>query len=224
MVEIALYDTATFNDSSTKLAIAIGYSSRNQLHCGILHKGNNISSLLHLATHHRLLNSSNLVEFYNYKYVIPTLPDLRTAVIAARCRRIASRKEAIPYGFSYSKTRFSPEGTIKIGEKEVGLTCATFILSVFASCGIEILQTNKWPSRKEDENWQSDIIGIFKCLSKKGLISEEHIQNIEKETEWSRYRPEEVTGGSTHSTLPSPFEYALKIGDFIRSNLEVPVH
>lgn len=120
------------------------------------------------------------------------------------CRLISERHGdlGLPYGLSYQIGRFDPQtAELLLDDGAVGLTCATFVLAVFASCGVRLIDTENWPERPEDAEWHKAIIA---ALSRRA--SPEHIAAVTTETGCARFRPEEVAGASSLEDPPRQFE------------------
>ncbi len=91
-----------------------------------------------------------------------------------------------------------------------GLTCATFVLAMFASHGIPLLQLSEWPDREEDRAWQEYIVGVLR----KNGADEKHVNAVNEQVKrgCARYRPEEVAAAGAAPDLPVGFAYAEELG------------
>jgi hypothetical protein len=104
-----------------------------------------------------------------------------------------------------------------IGPNKHGLTCATFVLGVFHSVGLPLIQYDTWPQRREgDEEWQRYIIEALKQTN----ASPEHIQLVESEIGAVRYRPEDVAGAGAAEGIPTAFDTANELAGKIMSKLK----
>lgn len=122
------------------------------------------------------------------------------------CRRIIKRNQnSIPYGLLYKGGTFTNEGLLTLSDEENGLTCATFVLAVFSSCGINLINLSNWPIRDEDRIWHRRIIQTLEETSQRFNITKEHMNNVKNEVGCSRYKPEEVGVSSIFRDLPAPF-------------------
>lgn len=206
--------------SGPKLGIALGFSSPTSLHCGVLHKDDNEARFLHLAWHHFLRNDLDLESYSDYIFVCPTIETDRIPAMTALCRNIYNHKSnkaplGIPYAVNYTDSKFKLSGTLRLGEADHGLTCATFVLAVFASGGFDLLKLEEWTSRSEDIEWHEFIVRELTKGMEKGYVSPEHVDKVKGEIGCSRFRPEQVAGGSTAQDLPSSFSYANDAGQFL---------
>ena len=114
---------------------------------------------------------------------------------------------------------FSKDGILHLGKKSNGLTCATFILAVFLSNGMELLLEEQWEHRNEDDYWHAYIVKMLEQTKSKYGISDTHIENIRREKGCVRFRPEEVAGSLFFKEIPVGFKDASKIGKKIVEHL-----
>ena len=149
----------------------------------------------------------------------------RLKALAARCIKVIKLigKQDIPYAFEYKgKRNFDKEGvysTYNSGD-EFGVTCSTFILTLFESVGIEVLDWRNWEVRvSEDLDYFRRFIRLVRIYKEKGLIemSDEHFQNLESEENCKKIRPEEIFAAAYCSNLPMNFLCSSEIGKKIRT-------
>ena len=88
---------------------------------------------------------------------------------------------------------------MQLDESASGLTCATFVLAVFASEGYNLINTTEWPHRPEDEEWHKSIIDTLIYFKAEA----EHIANVLSEKGCARFRPEEVSLSCAYTPLPA---------------------
>lgn len=188
-------------------AIAVSYDqSRDQWHAGLAHvEADDRINFLHLAWHATLRSDE---PYPGLCWVDLALPRDRALSVAARCRQVWRQHAAggLPYAFKYAETSFTGVGELRLGVAEHGLTCATFIMAIFASVGTPLLLPEEWPVRPEDSVWHARIIEALKQSA-----SPEHVAVVEKEVGCARFRPTEVAACSTWPALaegPASFGYA----------------
>lgn len=192
-------------------------------HVGILYRSlrNNTIHLLHVPSHMgsvrgRLRN--------DYGWLEPILPRPLARLLLAQCVRIMERYATggLPYGLRYACALFDKDGEYKPnGDK--GLTCATFVLAVFASAGLELLRRDEWFLRIDDI---PDKMRLIRGVRDGG--TEQHAAALESEDEMAapRFRPEEVAAAGTvdGSALPLGFPEAEARGAAIVKELLRRVH
>ncbi|MCU0654746.1 MAG: hypothetical protein MUF64_05485 [Polyangiaceae bacterium] len=183
---------------------AVAVWDKNPGHTGILFEHSDGSMmLLHLASHQTLrMNQPTRKN----GWVRARIPKERLEQVAALCERIWHKHGTnIPYGFRYVATRFSRAGEFKkgLGTGETGLTCATFVLAVFASVGLDLLRLEEWEKRPEDGARFEEILNTFK----EGGVPAPALAIMKQQIDAVRYRPLEVAGGSMF-TPPASFQDA----------------
>lgn len=187
-------------------------------HIGLYHRRrpNGVGHLLHLEHHLRLRNDDpTAASFGRMAWVIPALDELESSSLAARCRTIAKKQSEgrIPYGFVYRGASFSLDGELELGMGELGLTCATFVLAVFKSTSIELVERQSWPIRDGDESFRDGIVEVVRSLD------EEAAKALLAEPRCARFRPTEVAGATTVRPRPVTFvaaqQPALQVERFI---------
>lgn len=197
--------------------IIITHVGGGQLHCGIAYKSEGQANVLHLAWHYDLRDQPVAsLRDGDYYFTLPAIDTIRQRVIAAKCRRIYRAKEQrIPYGLLYEGATFDDDGILRLGGNEHGLTCATFVMAVYASCGITLCDYAAWSARREDGAWHASIIAL---LGQHG-VSQEHLHNLEQEKGCARFRPEEVAASITFPDLPAPSDQIWQAGASIKRQL-----
>lgn len=197
---------------NNKIGIVISHDEE-QFHCGISYELDKGFKVLHLAWHHHLEFTEDSNEFTHW--IKPNIHEIRQKMISTKCRRIKNNlhKMPVPYALLYDQTTFNQEGILMLGENEHGLTCATFVLAVFNSCGIKLIDTEHWPIREEDKVWHEQIIRI---LNSSRSVSMEHKRNVANEKGCARFRPEEVGMSSTFLPQPGPIEEIIQKGKLLR--------
>ncbi|MEP7125513.1 MAG: hypothetical protein ABJE95_31560 [Byssovorax sp.] len=204
------------------VALAIKAVSAEQRHIGIVYNNpddpESGTNLLDLAWHYVL--SSAPVES-GYLWVTPPIEPELGYVLAGLCKKVADRyaspERGIAYALRYDGDGFDINTGEFMDETGHGLTCATFVLAMFASYGIPLLQLMEWPEREKDREWQEYIVGV---LRKKG-VDEKHVEAVNEQVKrgCARYRPEEVAAAGAAPSLPIGFAYAEELGERIVERL-----
>jgi hypothetical protein len=217
MIEVSLIPAREFywRTEETYLVIALKEVNKDQRHIGIIHKQQKGDpSLLHLEWHCILSNSDlpTIIADDYFAYIPPYIDVERARTIAGLCRQINDRKPEIPYGIVFDQSRFSEDGLLHLGDRSHGLTCATFVIAVFLSAGIDLLKEEGWPHRDEDDVWHDHIVYALEHTKFDYGISDEHIENIKSERGCTRFRPEEVAASLSIEETPADFDYASRTG------------
>lgn len=212
----------SFASEDDIVCIFCGNSYASQFHCGIIYKYNDTPYVLHLAGHKDFLNESiDKLDQIKYVWVKSKIPLKFQRTISASFRNIVLREssKSIPYGLYYKDSRFDKEGILVLGGNEIGLTCATFVLSAFSSCNVNLIDVNNWQVREEDNSWHDTIIALLTKYKVELKISDEHLQNMNKEKYCARFRPEEVAASSAFSPQPDTFENISYSGVLLKNHI-----
>lgn len=201
-----------FLKTDCSISVFIGYTSSDQLHCGILHKSlEHNSKAIHLKWHLDLVDESDFSKIKGFVFLASRIDPLRQRSIAAMCRKISkkSQKKQIPYGLRYNASIFNSKGILVLKPDSAGLTCATFVLSVFLSCGINLIEIEKWKqlSVQEDLAWQKNVLESLKyCYDKKKYgVTEEHYIKVRTEIlrgDATRIKPIDVFASKQLNSYP----------------------
>jgi len=201
--------TTTSYDEVKHIGVAIKkLPGSNQKHIGIIYKISKTSPaiMLDLQWHHIL---SQRIPSNNYAWLDCGLDIYNKAALAAYCKDIYSEngENTIPYGVGISGKSFDPTtGKWILSNPYDGLTCASFVLEVFAAQGHTILNKDSWQERESDKDWQNHIIDMLEDTA----ASPEHIKYQRNLIGAFRYRPEEVAGAIPQDEYPVDFNDALE--------------
>jgi hypothetical protein len=118
------------------IAAYVSVPERNQLHCGVLYGGaaSAIPRFIDLAWHVTLRDNDVTwlranPDSAQMQWARVDLPPERARPLSALCRLIArTHANDLPYAVLYDGGRFLADGTLLLGERGYGLTCATFVL------------------------------------------------------------------------------------------------
>ena len=190
-------------DQINYVALAIKTVDDDQRHIGILFRddrGRKVT-FLHLAFHLQLrIEAPNPT----YWWIDPAIDPRRLRHLAGICRQIsAANGSDFPYGFSSPNDWFDEETLERLhGPSKIGLTCSTFILAVFRTGGLMLLDHEEWPHRDGDEAWQRHVIGQ---LEEYGAPAN-HIAAVQKDIGAVRVRPEEVGAAAALPARPPAYQ------------------
>ena len=202
-------------DETPIAAVAICLTNGNALatHVGIVHQLSDKSAdlqLIHLAWHYKLK-----VELFGvpphplYLILTPKVHRTRLEFLATRCRQVARRRPALPYGFRLQKDAFvDVDGTYQVKDNR-GLTCSTFVIVLFRSAEINLVDDTTWMSRTDDVERHKLLLQI---LEKNSNIESEFLEKVREDLSTVRIRPEETAGCCLAPALPVVFSKAQKFG------------
>lgn len=206
------------------IAVVISEPSPGQRHTGLLYRVDESDPVkfLHLAWQCdlRSVNFETLKTKLNYDWVAPKIHELRLQQLAAICDAIANENQpqSVRYGFTSPVGVFDKETKrFLLGPTEGGLTCASFVLSVFDVAQLQLVKYSGWPLPDSDDYaWQESVLNQLEQyrLIKPNLVSQEHIDCVRKEVGNSvRYRPEQVAAAcAIRERRPIKYRYAKELG------------
>lgn len=107
-----------------------------------------------------------------------------------------------------------------MGEHSSGLTCATYVLTLFHSNSFDLLDVKNWPSRAEDIKWFKDIIAFFVRFALFLGFSAKNLAHLAEEMGCPRIRPEEAAVSlALYHDSPAPIQMIIDEGKELRNYL-----
>lgn len=188
-------------DTDCMIGIVVNLNDNHkQFHCGLAFRMGDAFKVLHLAHHNNLECDSDCNRFQ--VFVIPNIPKELQIPFIQMCRAIEEEvKEGhkdVAYGLSYDEYAMYADGKLFLAGNEIGLTCATYVLTLFHSVGIDLVDIHNWPEREEDRGWFEWVKELFKIQKVKMFLgmTKEHQAKVLNENLGPRFRPEEVAVSS----------------------------
>jgi len=188
--------------------------TRQGWHAGVFYRAEDDpqAHLLHLAWDRDLRHESEQIlgaSIRRYVWIAPMLPRELVVNLVEACRSIARRSDNIGqelrYSLRYELGSFDPvTGAYAPRGAERGLTCATFVLAVFRTVGIDLVDVPLWPARPEDSEW------IDKVVAQLRDHDPEHADAVASDGLCARFRPTEVSGACLVPPHPVSFTDALR--------------
>jgi hypothetical protein len=206
---------------SPQTVTAIGIAvHRKGLHIGVLYRVTDSATvrILHLAWHHALRSEELKADYACW--IRPDILDDRAMAIASFCRRIwkQNQRNQVPYGFSRPNDFFDTSGNLIKGPARIGLTCASFVLAVFAAAAFPLADLATWPvPTAVDIERQHELL---QKLDEDPCVNKDHVQAAKAEIGNTRYRPLDVAGAGAASEFPAPYSLASKAALEINTLLE----
>lgn len=191
------------------------------LHTGLLYFDAEVPGwrIVHLAMHERLTvtKPSECAEWVAWGYLVPDIDPIELDVLATFCAQVARVLPRVTYGFRFDETKLAEDGAPVLGEGEVGLTCATYVMAMFDYAKIAMIHRDSWKTREEDLAAQTALVALMR---ERQLASQAHIDAIEADIGCLRYRAEEVAAASAEPDRPVEFVIAEPAGQRVRSEFE----
>lgn len=171
-----------------------------QFHCGLAFQLDGDYKILHLAHHNALTCDKDCSEFK--VFVIPNIPRELQIPFIQMCRAIKEEVDEghndVAYGLNYDEYASYVDGKLYLAGNEIGLTCATYVITLFHSAGINLVDIHNWPEREEDKKWFDYVKRLFSIQKVKMFLgmTKEHQEKVLNEKFGPRFRPEEVAVSS----------------------------
>ena len=108
----------------------------------------------------------------------------------------------MPYGLAWRGSRFTASGVLELAPGARGLTCATFVLAVLKSVGIELVAEDTWPDRLEETDEFITRVGGDPPSPIAEGMRQELVSGARRIT------PDEVVGACLVEPLPATFAAA----------------
>lgn len=193
--------------ASEVLGIGIMAVDETQRHIGLIYclGEDEQPRLCHLAFHFRITDESLPAD---YLWAGCSLDSINKTMVAAFIAQVHQNAKSVPYGLGdYKQECWDAEGKYIPQPIGWGLTCATFVLSIFTRLGFDLLDTENWPNRPEDAHWQQHILRVLKRHA-----SAEHVAAAAADIGAKRFRPEEVAAVAImFDDLPLTFEITSQV-------------
>jgi hypothetical protein len=190
------------------LGVAIGTPNLDDLqqrHVGFIYQIDDSGPrFCHLAWHYTLKDEPLPPD---YCWGPSGLDGVNKTVMAAYVALLKQNARDVPYSIDYDDEvcYFDHNGRYIAQPIGRGLTCATFILTVFSQLGFKLIEAPSWPKRPDDAQWQQQIISVLtQCV----YASPEHIEAVKQQVGAQRFRPEEAAAGVISEDIPLDFSAA----------------
>lgn len=188
-----------FSASGARAAAVLCRTPQGNLHAGVLHRAaGGATAVLHLGWQDAL----DMDWPWPRLWATPEVAPEKLMAAAGHCRRIwrvFQAQHKFPYALAFDGSHFDGQGRLVPGPDSKGLTCATFVLAVFETCGASLVDEADWPVR------QADDLEFLKSIE--GFARPAHLALLRNEVSsgCKRIRPHEVVGACTIAPLPAKF-------------------
>ncbi len=199
-------------------AIAVGYFG-DFTHSSIIYKWGDLIKTLDFYVgkirSHLSYGDLGHNDFIFVKYNKDSITDDFAIQVPSLCELVIEKNSLLNFGITYNNSKFDNQGNLIMQQGDFGLTCSTFILSIFESVGINLIDYSTWQDRKEDMDWQKNILDFFieKNTADPIKYPTEIVDHIKSNIGCFRFRPEEVASSTSGEIIPSNFEFCSDFGD-----------
>jgi len=192
------FNSSFANVDGVGIVIGRPNSQQNQQHIGVLFIDADLEpKFLHLAWHYDLRKDNPCPKYLWLDIPLDPINKIHLATVCALIFK--SNQDGIPYGICIEGTGFAEDGSFTAEEQLSGLTCATFVIQVFHSQKLWIIDFEKWGFRGDDKLWQNNILDSLQNKAPADYINNQR-QKIQKGA--ARFRPEEVAAAATLPNQP----------------------
>jgi hypothetical protein len=206
-----LKETPTGTAERTRVGVVIGVTSNSVplIHTGLFYwDPDEEPRFLHLEFHARLADQRLPDDEHTYFWVELPVDDDSAATIAGKIRNVRDLHPQVPYGILYEGGKIPDDGVVLLKGKTVGLTCATFVLTVLSTINYDLLDLDTWnESRSGDDSWYDYIVKALERyrIGRESLLKVEHIDAVRSQKGCVRYRPEDVAVAAQLSPWPAVY-------------------
>ena len=172
------------------IAIQVSDRAERQLHIGILFRGSDDALQIGDVANHYWSRILPARADGRYVWLEADLDYTTALILAARTEALLRDNEGkIPYSVA-SHGRVWKDGIWVGDEPGQGLTCATFVLSVFTETGLDLLTPEGWVGRPDDQAWAEKVA---RAMAEQPGATEEHLKaQLARIGESIRVRPMDV--------------------------------
>ncbi|HRI64341.1 MAG TPA: hypothetical protein PK156_08880 [Polyangium sp.] len=194
--------------ASQALSAVVLVRDELQFHLGLLRSAEPPEHVLHLAWHRILRDEPLQKVIVQNERVLPSAAillaldpviDEALRFLAQRvARKHANRWGDLAYGFGPTDTTFQQQ-TGKPTDPDAAFTCATFVLALLRSVGIQLVDAARWRTpTEEDMHWQRTIgKQLLDWIAQKIHGDLPRMQaRVERDIGSLRFRPTDVAGAA----------------------------
>lgn len=170
---------------------------------------------MHFAWHHKICSETFC---FIYQWAPTKRPKPILKFLSVLCDKISTTRPQIPYGLDRSGIHIDKEtGKVIPGKPGKGLTCATFILALFDTYRIRLLDEIQWPANA-NQAWQNYIYELM--CDERSRVPEDHREALKNDIGGSRrFTPAEVVGASTENSWPVGFKKARRLAEKVAAEI-----
>lgn len=148
-------------------------------------------------------------------------PSVSSAIASAVAGMMELGRPIIGFSPIYEGVYFDENLNYLRGDPGDGLTCSTFVISIFEALHVTLLDTETWGSRSGDDEWQYSVV---QALEEPSFTPDpersRHAKALRQRLPFRmRFRPEEVAIGVAASCRPVSYNHAALEGNHLVSYL-----
>lgn len=202
---MAYVHSAVLEFPKERAAIAVSRGAFGS-HLGIaFHSVKDGVQVLHLRTH--LLLSAETFDASKLCWVASPvdLPPKASVQIVSIIRSLAKRKPHILYGLNFLKSNgsFDSNGRYKAPKGSDGLTCATFVSTLFSDLRAPLIQPTTWQPSDGNKAWAEEVCKFLEAQD----VPADHVAAVRSNVDGLRVRPEEVAVAADVAGADLPIDF-----------------
>ena len=161
----------------------------------------------------------------NYLWVKFAIHPARAKQIAQKCVDVyMSNPGGIPYAFGNPSGAYDANHKFVTSNQTVGLTCASFVVSILEEIGIRLIDRREWGRHSDDKlffEWMVKALrGDFHPTPPAAKRVDHHVAVSKQIADGAvRYRPTEIVGAATGGYMPISFFEACMLAGEIKPEL-----
>ncbi len=160
-----------------------------------------IHMTLFLAERRQYPSKNEYFDGLAFRFVDPPLADIELAQLAAFCDSVVNLGDVrLVYGLKFHPdAKFDlTSGLAHFPSGSRGFTCVTFVLALFKSVGIDVIDFQNWPE-PDDSDKQAQKAAVSLLANCKGVdpkLRRQLLKELESEIGATRIRPEDLAGAN----------------------------
>ena len=202
-----------------------------QRHAGFIFDDDAGPEVLHLAWHFNLMRGTP-EEYIRTRGLGPFSSYLCEGFLDSQVDEVISfldtiwqrNRNVIPYGISSDgiESFFETDGSVANLGQGAGLTCASFLMSVFFKLGHKILDPDDWQRRESDHDWHDSVLtNLEESVHLQPQAAVHAAAQRQYVGKAYRFRPEEVVGcAAIFEDDPASFEQAVNVGGLVLQDMQ----
>ncbi len=201
--------TREFTFSKDQLAIGFTSSSMGGGHIGIgFHSAKEGPKLLHLCAHLQL-QTDDFPPSTPACWIATTveLPEVASKQLVAIVRAISTRLPEINYGINFlaAPGSFNENGRYKPPKGSDGLTCATFVSTIFRDLRFPLVTETTWQPHQKNIAWGENVYNWLAA----NKVDPDHLKAVKGSIKGLRIRPDEVAAAADMPLTDRPITFEI---------------
>ncbi|WP_156320517.1 hypothetical protein [Pseudomonas lini] len=193
-----------FNLPENGVAVALSHSPLGGGHLGIVfNETGGRLRLLELRWHLDLMVTDLPVESC---WIVTSvdIPPTASKQVVAKIRAISRKLPKINYGIDFIAAKGSFQGTVYSAPKgSNGLTCSSFVLEVFRTATIPMIQEDTWCTSEANVSWGNSVCDYLERTH----VEAKHVQAVRSDIKGLRLIPFELAAAASLPKEQRPINY-----------------